>query len=214
MPARSRDWRLTALVAVAVMTGAACGAGGSESAARSQDVASAGARHTAQLPVVARDVESCAGLPTNESNAQKNGKRLPNLTLPCLIAGPAVDLSELRGRPVVINLWATWCRPCRDEMPVLQDAQRRYGKRVAFVGVNTRDDPARAGLFLQEIGVTYPQIVDFDGDLLGYTRVPGLPVTIFLHPDGRIAGRHVGALNRERLDALIGSTLVMAQPHG
>lgn len=206
MPVPPGGWRLAAILAVAVMTAAACAAGDSGSAARNQDVASTGARNAAPLPVVAKDVESCVRLPTEQPGARKNGDRLPRRTLPCLVAGPAVELSELGGRPVVINLWATWCRPCRDEMPVLQDAQRRYGNRVEFLGVNTKDDPTRAGLLLQEMGITYPQVVDFEGDLLAYTRVPGLPVTLVLHSDGRIAGRHVGALNRKRLDALIGST--------
>lgn len=204
MPVSPGSCRLAAILAIAVMTAAACGAGDSGSAVGDQDAASAGARNAATLPVVAKDVESCARLPTQQPDAQKNGERLPRRTLPCLVAGPAVDLSELRGRPVVINLWATWCRPCRDEMPVLQDAQRRYGNRVEFLGVNTKDDPTRAGPWLQELGITYPQVVDFDGDLLAYTRVPGLPVTLILHSDGRIAGRHVGALDRKQLDALLG----------
>lgn len=207
MPVPPGNSRLAAMLAVTVIAAAACGAPGAGSTRRNQDAASTGARKGAPLPVVAKNVESCARLPTRPPGTQGNGERLPQRKLPCLVSGPPVDLSQLGGRPVVINLWATWCRPCREEMPLLQDAQRRYGDRVQFLGVNTKDDPSSAAEFLQELGVTYPQVVDLDGDLLAFTRVPGLPVTLILQADGRIAGRQVGALTRSRLDALIGRAL-------
>ncbi len=85
----------------------------------------------------------------------------------------------------------------------MQQARTRYGDRVAFLGVDTKDDPRRAGAFLQEVGVTYPQVVDIDGELLSYTRTPGLPVTIVLEADGQVSGRHVGQLTKERLSELV-----------
>jgi thiol-disulfide isomerase/thioredoxin len=129
--------------------------------------------------------------------------RLPSLRLPCLIPGPDVDLAALRGRPVLVNLWASWCGPCRDEMPVLQAAHERYGGQVQFVGVDTKDAAGHAAAFLVELGVTYPQLVDLDGQLLGHLRVPGLPVTVVLAADGTVAAKHVGELDAESVEDLL-----------
>lgn len=72
-------------------------------------------------------------------------------------AGPAASPSRSATcRPVLVNLWATWCGPCREEMPRLQAAYERFGDRVAFVGVDTQDDPQAAGEFLDEVGLTWP----------------------------------------------------------
>lgn len=154
-------------------------------------------------PVEAPEVESCGGLPSATTGTVE-GDRLPALELPCLVAGPPVDMADLGGKPVLVNLWATWCGPCRDEMPILQDAHTRYGDKVAFLGVDTKDNPERAAAFLQEVGVTYPQVVDLDGRLLSeHLRVPGLPVTVVLDAEGGVVRKHVGPFTEQSLDALI-----------
>lgn len=156
--------------------------------------------HTA---VAVSGVASCDVLvqaPTSEDAA---ADRLPALRLPCLTPGPDVDLSALRGRPVLVNLWATWCEPCREEMPLLQSNYLRYGADVQFVGVDTMDQGAAAAQFLLEVGVTYPQVVDTDGAVLNHVRVPGLPVTVVLDADGRIVGKHIGELTQASIDDLL-----------
>jgi thiol-disulfide isomerase/thioredoxin len=104
---------------------------------------------------------------------------------------------------MVVNLWATWCQPCREEMPMLQAAQKRYGARVQFIGVNTKDQPEWAAEFLHDVRVTYPQVVDFDGQLLASVRSPGLPVTLVLDGQGAVAGRKIGRISEERLTELV-----------
>lgn len=160
-------------------------------------------RSSEYQPIEVAGIESCAELPSRGGGiARANG--LPELELPCLVSGPAVNLADLGGKPVLINLWATWCGPCREEMPILQDAHVRYGDEIAFLGVDTKDNPERAAAFLQELGVTYPQAVDLDGRLLvEHLRVPGLPVTVVLDPEGKIIKKHVGAFTEESLDALV-----------
>lgn len=153
-------------------------------------------------PVRVPGLESCASLPTSAAS-EIGAERLPDLSLPCLTDGPAINISDFDGRPVVVNLWATWCGPCREEMPVLQDAHERYAGEVSFVGVNTKDSPDGAGAFLQEVGVTYPQLVDVDGQLLDRLGIPGLPVTVVLDERGRVATRHVGPLTHETLRELV-----------
>jgi thiol-disulfide isomerase/thioredoxin len=165
---------------------------------------SEGSRPTAQpvSPVRVPGLESCARLPTSAAS-EIGGERLPDLSLPCLTGGPAINISEFDGQPMVVNLWATWCGPCREEMPVLQDAYELYAGEVSFVGVSTMDNSEAAGAFLRDVGVTYPQVVDVDGQLLDHLRIPGLPVTVVLDQRGFVATRHVGPLTHDTLRQLI-----------
>lgn len=145
-------------------------------------------------PVEVKGIQPCSSLPLGGQHAEDD--LLPDLRLPCLTSGRQIDLRDLPGRPVLVDLWPTWCSPCRKEMPQLQAAYERFGDRVAFVGVDTQDYPEAAGEFLEEVGVTYPQLADPDAELLGFTRIPGLPVTLLLDADGVIVNRHIGELMR------------------
>jgi cytochrome c biogenesis protein CcmG, thiol:disulfide interchange protein DsbE len=108
-----------------------------------------------------------------------------------LLAGgvPAYEkrIEELRGYPVVANVWASWCIPCREEFQVLQRLSARYGKRVAFLGINSEDGDDTASTFLKEAPVPYPSYTDPDGkiaDSLGPTV--GLPDTAFYDSAGNL----------------------------
>ncbi|GAB3662715.1 hypothetical protein GCM10027596_24790 [Nocardioides korecus] len=114
-----------------------------------------------------------------------------------------MDLSRLHGKPVLVNLWASWCGPCRQEMPILQAADTRYGQRVQFVGVDTSDGAEAAAAFLTQVGVTYPQLADSDAMLLKHLRIPGLPVTVIIGADGAVVERHIGAFEARDLDAVL-----------
>ena len=159
------------------------------------------------VPVEAEGVEPCTNLPITKGDRQANGERLAELVLPCLTGGPAVNLAHLAGRPLVLNLWATWCGPCREEMPTLQEGYQRFGDQVSFVGVATKDSPQAAAAFLEDVGVTYPQLVDVDGKLLASLGIPGLPVTLVLDTQGRVMNRHVGPVTADGMDGLIKSAL-------
>lgn len=153
---------------------------------------------------LARDVDPCPEA-AEPAGGTDDADRLPAVALPCLGAGAlTVDLAQPTGHPTLVNLWATWCGPCREEMPVLQDAYESHAGEVLFVGVDTRDDPGRAVDFLREVGVTYPQVVDGDGRLLDGLGIRGLPVTIMLDVDGVIVGQHVGPIDREGIDDPVG----------
>jgi thiol-disulfide isomerase/thioredoxin len=154
-----------------------------------------------QLPVAARNVESCTKI--SQSSRSAPAQRLLDINFPCLTAGPVINPARLGGRPVVVNLWATWCQPCREEMPILQAAHERYGQRVQFLGVNTKDRPEWAAEFLQEVKVTYPEVVDSDGKLLGSLRSPGLPVTVVVDARGGVYGRQIGRISEQRLTDLV-----------
>jgi cytochrome c biogenesis protein CcmG/thiol:disulfide interchange protein DsbE len=96
-------------------------------------------------------------------------------------------IAALKGYPVVANVWASWCGPCRFEFPVLQKLSARYGKRVAFLGVNSQDSDDSASTFLKEAPVPYPSYTDSDkkiADSLGATL--GLPDTAFYDSAGKL----------------------------
>ncbi len=107
----------------------------------------------------------------------------------------------LRGHPVVINVWAAWCVPCRIELPVIQQASLDYGKRVAFVGVDLRDNRGAAAKLLRDIPLTYPSYEDPDGKVANGYRLVGTPSTIFYDAAGKQTYIHQGQyLDRAQLD--------------
>lgn len=126
--------------------------------------------------------------------------------------GATLDLADLRGRVVVVNVWGSWCAPCRTEAPVLAKLSRSYADRgVAFVGVNVKDNRAAALAFERTYGLTYPSIEDRDGRaVLALSRhVPAsaVPVTLVLDGQGRVAARVLGAVREATLRALLESVL-------
>ncbi len=96
-------------------------------------------------------------------------------------------LAQLRGYPVVANVWASWCVPCRQEFPVLQKLSARYGKKVAFVGINSEDSDDAAATFLREMPVPYPSYTDPDKSLAESLGVHvGFPDTAFYDRQGKL----------------------------
>ena len=133
----------------------------------------------------AAGVEACA---PGDGDPVDGG--LPELTLPCLGGGHDVDLSSLRG-PMVVNVWASWCGPCRQEMPILQDFHETYGDRVRVLGIDYQDVQTDAALDLvRQTGATYPLLADPQSDLSGAAPFPalrGLPFLALVDADGRVA---------------------------
>jgi cytochrome c biogenesis protein CcmG/thiol:disulfide interchange protein DsbE len=121
--------------------------------------------------------------------------------------GQPVALASLRGQVVVVNFWASWCEPCKSEAPRFQQAYRRYGNRVAFVGVDTADYSADAGRFLSRYGVTYPNVRDPDRTVLG--KYGGLPIprTFVISPKWQVTGYIFGEARSEDIDSAIQKAL-------
>ena len=112
-----------------------------------------------------------------------------------LLGGGDVTLSKLRGKPVVINVWASWCLPCRAEMPTLEKAYRIYKEMgVVVIGVNTtfQDSKTDAVAFVQEFGLTFPIALDLDGAMSKNYLITGLPTTFFVDSQGVIRSVIVG----------------------
>jgi thiol-disulfide isomerase/thioredoxin len=124
---------------------------------------------------------------------------LPSVTLPCLGGGPDVDLSSLRG-PMVINLWASWCSPCREEMPALEAFHQRYGDRVQVLGMDVNDvQPEKALGLAEDTGATYPSLVDVGGEIFSekvfaFAR-RGFPAFVFVDEQGAVVGSSNGGVD-------------------
>jgi cytochrome c biogenesis protein CcmG, thiol:disulfide interchange protein DsbE len=102
-------------------------------------------------------------------------------------------LRELRGHPVVINKWASWCGPCRAELPILQDIATERGKEIAFVGVNARDKRPTAERFIARYPVPYPSYEDPDEAIARALKAPSnFPVTLFVDAQGKTVFTHQG----------------------
>ncbi|MCZ6711943.1 MAG: TlpA disulfide reductase family protein [Gammaproteobacteria bacterium] len=139
------------------------------------------------------------------SQVLRSGDRVPDFTLVNL-SGDTVRFSDLEGQAVVLNFWATWCPPCRREMPLLDAIQREYKSRgLSIVGIDVGEDPNAVRRYVESIGVTYPIWLDAPNRQTGIDSTQsihgrfggvGLPTTIFVDPEGIVRDRHLGELNR------------------
>ena len=121
--------------------------------------------------------------------------RAPAFDLENVRAGaPRVTLAAAAGRPVVVNLWASWCPPCREEMPALANAANEYAGRVEFLGVNHQDTRDLALELLDETGIPYPSGFDPAGSVALDYGLYGMPTTIFISADGEMLERRTGAM--------------------
>ncbi|MBI4939567.1 MAG: TlpA family protein disulfide reductase [Actinobacteria bacterium] len=122
-----------------------------------------------------------------------------------------MDVAEFRGDVVVLNVWGSWCPPCRKEAPELERAYRSLRPRgVQFLGIDTRDNDAAANAFVARYGITYPSLVD-DGTLLlafrGAVPAAAVPTTIVLDRAGRVAARVVGGTDATTVEGLVSDVL-------
>lgn len=130
-------------------------------------------------------------------------------TLPAATAQPAasprtIRLADLAGRPTVVNFWASWCQPCRDEADVLERFAQEYGPRgVAFIGVNVWDSGDKASDFLDEFGVTYANGLDAGGSAAIEFGVTGLPETFFVDRQGQLVRKFIGPVTERALRAAV-----------
>ena len=131
-------------------------------------------------------------------NIYEQGTRLPDISLRNA-AGETIQLSDYKGGPLVINLWATWCPPCRREMPVLQNAQHEH-QNVTFLFVNQGESMQSVSTFLETQGLNLSNVLfDSGGQLAQKVGSMALPTTLFYSADGRLLGSHLGELSKASL---------------
>lgn len=117
------------------------------------------------------------------------------------VAGYEALLGQLEGTPVVVNVWATWCDPCRRETPLLAEAARRLDGEVQFIGVDILDNREAARDFLAELDVPYPSVFDAGGAIRTSLGSIGQPVTVFYAADGTVVSKMDGELSEADLEA-------------
>jgi peroxiredoxin len=138
------------------------------------------------------------------------GAPAPDFTLKTL-DGEMVTLSQFRGQPVLINFWATWCPPCRLEMPDLVKAYEAHqSEGFVLLGVNLtyQDSLPEVQAFVDEFGMTFPVLLDEDGHVTDdLYRLRGLPLSVFVNREGVIARLHIGALPASQIETYVGEIL-------
>ena len=102
-------------------------------------------------------------------------------------------------QPMVVNLWASWCIPCRSEAPLLREAHAAFGDEITFLGIATEDSPADSLAFLDEFDLTFENRADRPGAIRGHLGVMGLPATVFVRPGGDILRTHFGVIDDSAL---------------
>ncbi len=132
---------------------------------------------------------------------------LPDVDLEPFADGPEVALGDYAGAPLVLNFWATWCPPCVEEMPDLEEVAGDLEGEVAFLGVNIQDDPDRAAELAADLGVTYDLATDRRGDLFEAIGGFGMPTTLFVDAAGDVVYRHTGPVDAAGLRGLVAEHL-------
>jgi thiol-disulfide isomerase/thioredoxin len=206
-PRRARP-RITAVVAAALLCGGAAPLAGC-----SAQQAGAGQRvgDVSEQGYVSGDGTTTI-LPVSQ---RRPAPALSGATL----SGGTFTLSEAAGDVVVLNVWASWCAPCRAEAPDLQKVAAELADRgVTFVGLNTRDSKAAAQAFVDRFGLSYDSVVDADGSLqlLFRETLPpaAIPSTVVIDPQGRVAARAIGEVDRSRLLGLVEPVLAESASPG
>lgn len=111
----------------------------------------------------------------------------------------SVRLSDYKGQAVLINFWATWCAPCEEEMPLLEQFSKKYQDRLVVLGVNYLEQEHEVRQFSQKLGVSFPLLLDSSGVVADSYYVHNFPMTFFIDPEGITRAQHMGLLTEDQL---------------
>lgn len=180
---------MVAVMAVAALT-AACGGSGS-----------AGGTGPADLPMA-----SIRGI-DNTGRGLEIGQMAPDFEMQ-YPDGRKVKLSDLKGQPVIVNFWATWCAPCEAELPEFVQAYERHkADGLEIIGINAQETGEDANTFVEKYGLSYPVTLDSRGEVMDLYAVRGLPTTLFIDAEGRVAARWAGILTKPLIEEYLAEIL-------
>lgn len=132
----------------------------------------------------------------------EQGAYAPNFTLQST-SGEIVQLSDYQGKIVLLNFWAVWCPPCREEMPAIQSVHESYGEQLVVLSVNAGDSRADTIEYLNSFGLTFETVLDSDSKVDNQYRVRGIPTTFFIDQQGIIQILHVGNMSETQIVAYL-----------
>jgi cytochrome c biogenesis protein CcmG, thiol:disulfide interchange protein DsbE len=149
-------------------------------------------------------LQACPGQPDTDA---AGADLLPDLSFDCP-GGGTLDLGRAPGHPMVLNLWGSWCTPCREELPLMQQFADAAAGQVRVMGLISKDGRPQAESFASDAGVTFPSAFDADGELMTELGINALPYTYFLDADGALVYTQVGPITSvDELRALAGEHL-------
>ena len=161
----------------------------------------------ASLLLLVLSVVACGGEDPPQNAGINVGSVAVDFALEAL-DGTEVSLSQYRGDVVLINFWATWCPPCRAEIPDIEDAYRaRKDEGLVVLGVSVEQSHTSVAPFVELAGMTYPVLLDELSQVYNTYRAPGLPMSILVDENGVIQARHIGQLSRAQLDEYLNQVL-------
>ena len=146
--------------------------------------------------------QSTAALP--RVDPPSTGAKLADFEVETL-SGTKIKLSDLKGKPVVLNFWASWCPPCREEMPLMQSYAKKLDGQVAFVGLNYGEDPVTVQKFVTDLKITFPVWLDQNGKISNLYYVADYPNTFFIDSEGVLRAQHIGQLSENLLVIYLGT---------
>jgi cytochrome c biogenesis protein CcmG, thiol:disulfide interchange protein DsbE len=128
------------------------------------------------------------------------GNAAPDFELKTL-DGKSIRLSELQGKKVILNFWATWCPPCQAEMPEMQNFYEKYNKDVEVLAVNltSQDSRDKVDSFIKEYGLTFPVVLDEEGDVLKLYKISPIPTSYIIDSEGIIRDKYVGPMTYDQM---------------
>lgn len=145
--------------------------------------------------------------PEQPEQPAAGARTLPPLSFDCL-GGGTLDLGRAPGVPTLVNLWASWCAPCRTELPLLQEFATAAGDRVQVLGVISKDGAPQATSLADDAGITFPGAFDGEGELMAQLGINALPYTYFLDADGALVHTEIGEVSSvEELRTLVAEHL-------
>jgi thiol-disulfide isomerase/thioredoxin len=160
------------------------------------------------VTVVALGAGVLAGRSTGSSETDLT---TASIDLPLLSdPGRQWSLGAQRGVPQIVNFWASWCTPCRTEMPEIERIVQESNGRIGAVGINIWDQPDAATSLMEELGITYPLVTDPGGNTAAEFEVTALPTTLLVDGDGRVVARATGRPTGEELQQMIADELGLA----
>ncbi len=166
-----------------------------------------GQRSVGMLLALAVLTVACTGPGSAIPSGISEGHRARDFTLKAL-DGAEVSLGDYVGDVVLINFWATWCAPCRAELPGFEAAHRAHRDQgFVVLGINVQESHEVVQSFVDEMGVTYPVLLDEKGEVMKEYRILGLPASLLVDREGVIAVRHLGYLPEDKLGEYLGKSL-------